>query len=665
MSQRDIDQGLALERQGRLDEAMAAYQAILRQQPDNADVLTLLGMAYARRGDIPAAIARLRRVRALRPRDSSAAFNLGVALLTEGTSADAAACFADTLRLDPAFLPAKANLAALYLADGRAAEALPLLDDVIARGKPSASIWVNRGIALDLLHRPLEACAAFERSLELNNGDLQTLVYLGRAYAAAGDMARARTALERVLERDPGHVEARLRLATSQLEVVYRSDAEIRQARRAYRAAVERAYADLETMRRTPPGPFQRMFDWPFYLPYQGEDVKDDLVRLGDRVCDLGAAWAPAAPAVTQGRGDRLRLGVATAFFWRHSVWKVPTRGWLKSLDRSRFEIVGYHLGTRSDSETDVARSLCDDFRTGGTDITGWASRIACDGLDALLYPEIGMDRPTILLASMRLAPLQITTWGHPVTSGLRMIDWYLSSDLMEPPGGESHYSEALIRLPNLSVCYDRPDVPPTAFGREKLGIAPDRIVYLCCQNISKYLPQNDGLFIDILRAVPAGVLVFVRSGKPSVDSRFEGRLRDLFKVSGLPFESHVTFVAPLSQSEFPSLGAISDVYLDSLEWSGCNTTLETLASNLPIVTYWGQFMRGRHTAAMLQMMGLEDHIAADLKDYVARAIELGRSASLRNTLRDHIRERKVRLFSDTSPVQDLERHLLQHFNRR
>jgi predicted O-linked N-acetylglucosamine transferase (SPINDLY family) len=247
----------------------------------------------------------------------------------------------------------------------------------------------------------------------------------------------------------------------------------------------------LEILRRTPQAQTQRMFDWPFALSYSGEDVKDELVQLGAMVCDVTETWPPvSAPAVMRRRTDRLRLGIATSFFWRHSVWKILTRGWLKTLDRRRFEVIGYNRGLREYGETALARTLCDRFRAAEKDLAGWARQIADDGLDCLLYPEIGMDRPTVLLASMRLAPLQAIAWGHPVTSGLRTIDWYFSSDLMEPPDGDNHYAEKLIRLENLSICYDAPEDTRAAFGRQRFNIGSDRLVYLCCQNLSKYLPS-------------------------------------------------------------------------------------------------------------------------------------------------------------------------------
>jgi len=667
MTRQDLDRALALERQGRAEEAIAAYEGILTREPYSAEALSRLGMAYARRGETAKAIAYLQQAKGLRPNDPLTAFNLGVAFLSQGASEKAIESFVDVLRLDPAFTPAKINLGALYLGQGRAAEALPLLDDAIARGKASASTWVNRGIALDLLHRPLEACAAFERASAIDPQDLQALVYLGRAYAAVGEMAKARAIYQRILQRDPEHPEALSRHATAQLEAIYLSSAEIADSRTRYRAATERAYdaAAVTRIAQAPLPQFERLFDWPFYLPYQGGDVKTDLVRLGQAVCDASARWSPPlSAAIGRAPRDRLRLGVATAFFWRHSVWKVPTKGWLRNLDRDRIEIVGYHLGTRSDAETEQAISLCDQFHRGEADVAGWARRIVDDELDGLLYPEIGMDRLTTLLAAMRLAPLQITTWGHPVTSGLRTIDWYLSSDLMEPPDGDAHYSERLIRLANLSVFYDAPAPGAGGIGRGGLGIADDRIVYLCCQNLSKYLPQNDRIFTDIVKALPDALFVFLKSDKPAVDGRFESRLRQAFGAAGLPFDRHVRLLSPLTPDTFPSLGALADVYLDSQEWSGCNTTLEMLVNDLPIVTQRGRFMRGRHTAAMLQMMGLDDYIAANTEDYVARAIELGRNPGLRASFRVEIAQRKGRLFNDRAPVQQLEALLLRHFGR-
>ena len=64
-------------------------------------------------------------------------------------------------------------------------------------------------------------------------------------------------------------------------------------------------------------------------------------------------------------------------------------------------------------------------------------------------------------------------------------------------------------------------------------------------------------------------------------------------------------------------------MYLDSIGWSGGNTTLEALAYDLPVVTMPTDMMRGRHSAAILRHIGLGDRITESVDGYVRLAIDL------------------------------------------
>ena len=70
-------------------------------------------------------------------------------------------------------------------------------------------------------------------------------------------------------------------------------------------------------------------------------------------------------------------------------------------------------------------------------------------------------------LAAQRLAPVQCSSWGHPETSGFPTIDYFLSSELMEPRNGKDHYSEELVLLPNLSVYLEPAEIPTQAFSMQ------------------------------------------------------------------------------------------------------------------------------------------------------------------------------------------------------
>src|SRR5262249_44775062 len=100
------------------------------------------------------------------------------------------------------------------------------------------------------------------------------------------------------------------------------------------------------------------------------------------------------------------------------------------------------------------------------------------------------------------------------------------------------------------------------------------------------------------------------------------------------------------------------DIVLDSIGWSGCNSTLESLAHDLPIVTLRGALMRGRHTAAILEMMGVTETIADTVDDYIATAVRLGRDPLWRRALQRQIRERKHRVYCDHACIAALEEFL-------
>jgi predicted O-linked N-acetylglucosamine transferase (SPINDLY family) len=282
-----------------------------------------------------------------------------------------------------------------------------------------------------------------------------------------------------------------------------------------------------------------------------------------------------------------------------------------------------------------------------------------------LIYPEVGMHPLAARLAAQRLAPVQCNSWGHPDTSGFPTLDYYLSSALMEPPEADEHYTEALIRLPNLSIYYEPVAVEPARLERAELGLRPDATVYWCCQSLFKYLPQYDEVFPRIARATEDSQFVFLETGMGRhVTILFQERLRRAFSDFGLDPKRHCVFLSYMPTESFHGAMACCDVFLDSIGWSGCNSTLESLSGDMPIVTMRGGLMRGRHSAAILEMMGLTETIADGIDDYVATATRLARDPAWRAELRRKTAERKHRIWRDRTCIAALEDFLEQAVHR-
>jgi predicted O-linked N-acetylglucosamine transferase (SPINDLY family) len=123
----------------------------------------------------------------------------------------------------------------------------------------------------------------------------------------------------------------------------------------------------------------------------------------------------------------------------------------------------------------------------------------------------MGMDPPTMQMAGLRLAPIQCVAWGHPLTTGLPSIDYFLSSELMEGENPQEHYSEKLILLPNIGVTYPKPYIPPIVKSRSDYSLSDNDVIYLSCQAPFKYLPQYDFILAEIAHRIPQAKFVFLR----------------------------------------------------------------------------------------------------------------------------------------------------------
>jgi protein O-GlcNAc transferase len=505
--------------------------------------------------------------------------------------------------------------------------------------------------------RSSEAIVRYQKALALAPDHVGAQVGIGGVLETEGRTGDATAHYERALALKPDLAHLRFRLCTAQLPILYLDEAEIEGRRGAYRKRLEQFCADVEAGHAVGDLAAAVGSNQPFYLPYQGQCDRDLQSKYGALACRAIAAKYPAAPMPPPlVPGEKVRVGIVSGLFRHHTVWKLMIRGWLSQLDRSKFQVFGYHTSGIRDAQTELAVKQCDRFVQGPLPGDRWREEILSDRPHILLYPDIGMDPGAAWIAAHRLAPVQCVTWGHPNTTGYPTIDYFLSSDLMEPAGAEEHYTERLVRLPNLSIYYEPLELNLPQLSRQQLGLRPSSVAYWCGQSLFKYLPQYDQVFARIAREVGDAQFLFIQSHSgDGMTERFRRRLERAFAVYGLDVAKHCVFLPRLGLEQF--VGAIGqcDVVLDSIGWSGGNTTLEGLAQDTPIVTLAASLMRGRHTMAILQRMGVTETIGDTIDDYVAIAARLGREPEWRTAIRQKISANKHQVYRDSAAIAALE----------
>lgn len=540
--------------------------------------------------------------------------------------------------------PSWAESASTLYAAGDIVAAIGIVEARITSNPEDVAAWHKLARWLAETWQFARADAVIGQALTLLGEDaaLRALQVFAKQELGQTDAARA------VAVNAAGHFPDRLSFQYDSrllLPMVYADKTDLDARRAQYAAGLGEMEAMLPTLRLDA----MRIYTLErsnFLLAYQGED---DLSLQRRYANVIGSLIATADPILRERppRGARasskLRVGFVGKWFFSCTAGNYFER-WITQLDAMRFERFVYYTGQTSDDVTARIGAAAEHFTRLQSDARTNAQRIRADELDILIYPEVGMSTGTYLLASCRLARVQCAAWGHPVTTGNDAIDVYFSCAEMEPPGYQSHYAERVLLLDGIGVDFAMPNVDAPG-ARADFGLPALGRLYFCPQSLFKIHPDMDDAFVKILEADTNAVLVFFHADSRAVTFAFADRLTRALAARAINAKGQIKFLPRLSTAAFRKVLQLADVILDPFHWSGGGTSLDALASDVPVVTLPGRFMRGRQTAAMLRMMEVEALIATDIETYVKTAVEVASNQTLNRDLRAIIHANKRTLF--------------------
>jgi len=138
----------------------------------------------------------------------------------------------------------------------------------------------------------------------------------------------------------------------------------------------------------------------------------------------------------------------------------------------------------------------------------------------------------------------------------------------------------------------------------------------------------------------------------------FRARLDAALASAGVAPDRVRMLKPDLPHAAYLRLNAACDVMLDSVHWSGGNTSIDAIAAGLPIVTLPGALMRGRQSAAMLGALDLAELVVENNDEYVAKAARLGQDARERAEISRRMAARRGEIFGRDEPIRALEEFL-------
>ena len=291
---------------------------------------------------------------------------------------------------------------------------------------------------------------------------------------------------------------------------------------------------------------------------------------------------------------ERRRIGFISSFFRKHSVGKlikgIITELCKQTTYRNKYEVYVYFIGgiNLNDNITKEILSSMNHanirkFSSHET-LNSVANSILDDLLDVLIYPEIGMDHLTYFLAYKRLARVQASFWGHPVSSGIEYtMDYFISSNLFhiyDKEYEQNKFIEQLYYMNGLTTYFQKPEevsidklfitnVVAKTFKakRFRYNIDNDNFVdnqyhlYICLQTLYKLTPHFDKVIKGILEKDEKAIIIMLKNPNEYYAKRMMKRLENY--IDNHNQLKRVLFFDLLTKTDFLKLSSLAHVALD------------------------------------------------------------------------------------------------------
>lgn len=587
---------LSLYAAGRRDEAEQAALARLRDAPNDADALHVLGLVALGRGDLDLAEQQIRAALEARPAEASFANNLGAVLQQRGRTDEAIDTYRGVLAVAPENPHALTGLGALLLDRDELDEAAEYLERVVSTNPQLVQAQSNLGIVRGRQRRWTEALEAHEQAIEFSPNFAEGHNNFATMLQRVG---RAEEALP--------HYQAAIAL------------------RPTYREAHANFLLALNYIEGLDPG-----------------DIFGAHLQWAHLFAD------PARPPVERHRNDAdpgrlLRIGYISPDFRQHPV-AMSIAPLIEAHDRDAVHVTCYAAVPHPDATTERLRRAADRWhdiaRVSDDEV---AAIVHEDGIDILVDLAGHTLGSRLGVLARRPAPVQISFQGYPNTTGMAAVDYRLTDAQCDPPGTtEQLHTEQLVRLPRSFLCFEPPE---GATEPEPRTDVDGPVTFGSFNHLPKLTPHVIEVWAQVLQATPRSRLLMkaLALGDESVQRRY----LYLFASHGIEAERVQMIGWTESREDHFRLYREVDIALDPFPYNGTATTLEALWMGVPVVTLAGRTHVARVGGSILHAVDLPELVARSPEAYVAAAVSLAgdmpRLRELQHSLRGRVQGSPLR----------------------
>ncbi len=353
---------------------------------------------------------------------------------------------------------------------------------------------------------------------------------------------------------------------------------------------------------------------------------------------------------------SKIKIGFISEYLTDHTIGKL-FKGIILKLDKKKFEVIVFHSEKTKNGK--ILEELKQSEHKGNLknfflpkNFTEIQKIILSQNLDILFYPEIGLSLQLYYLSFLRLAKVQITSWGHPETTGNPSIDYFLSSKLIETKEGQNNFSEKLINLDYMPMYYYTPKIN-NLISKDELS---KKNIYSCPQTLQKIHPEFDIIISGILQKDKNAEIYFIKDIYKSLYLRLLERFKKNKKID----MDRIKFLDGLNWEQYINHCGQASILLDPIYYGAGNSFYESVFYGTPSVTMPTKYTKSRLVLGAYNQMNISDMeinpIAKSLDEYISKAVEIGNDNNLYDLKKNIEISAKRNLYENEAVIPNFEK---------
>ncbi|MBF0194169.1 MAG: tetratricopeptide repeat protein [Magnetococcales bacterium] len=659
--------GVSFHNAGRLNEAEACYQKVLKIQPDNFIALGNYGTILYGNGKIVEAINCFKKAITAKPDYADAQLNLGTILKGQERWEEAIECYKQVISITPNNIQAHFDIATIFTKLKNIQDAIIYYEKIIAIKPDHVDAYNNLGNLLHEEGKLDSAITCFNKALACLPNNVIVYNNLGNVYKDQGNFDLSIANFQKAININPNIFELHINLG-----VVYTIIGKLDEAINCYKKAIAikpdsaELYNNLGAALKDQGKIDEAILyfkkaltikpDYP--VAHSNMIFTTDLLTISNTAYlqKIRKEWAkkyadPLQNYFTTFKNSKnptrkLRIGYVGSDFRHHSAASIfgPV---IFNHNPDKFEIYCYVGNLDHDDVT--KKFKIHSFRwlqTTHLNDTELAEQIYKDGID-ILVDLAGHSRGNRLLSfAHKPAPIQITAWGYPHGTGMKAMDYLFSDPVFIPKFEIEIYSEHIIDLPcmlhlNSDSNIQFPEINLLPATKTK------NVTFGAFNRLEKNSDAVYASWAKILQRVPNSQILFKA---PQLDSPSQTEaLKTKFNKKGIPNERIMTMGRSSPTKHLLAYNLI-DIMLDPFPHNGGVTTLESLKMGVPVLTCLNK-STCRVSGGILQAIDLHDWCATDEADYIERAQRFAKDIDSLAILRSQLRKRFESSVLGNSPL--------------